>query len=634
MDYKDLAHSIVEQVGGADNIVTLEHCSTRLRFSLADRTKVNLDGLKKTAGVLGVIDAAQFQIVIGNNVVEVYDAILKDHAVGAGTVDVPQGEKQGMGAAALAAVVSIFQPLVPAIAGAGVLKSFLLLLNMLGVLATTDTLYTMFAAISDATFYFLPLMVAVTAANTFRCNRLVAVGAVGYLLLPATTTALAEGTLTVFGFTAPAIAYNAQVFPAILCVGCLALCEHFFNKISPKPIRIFFVPMMALAITVPATLYSLGPLGYNAGQLLTTAILALYNTAGFLALGLLAAILPFMIAMGMHKAMIPYATAVMTDLGHEMLYLPASLAHNISECGACAAVALRTKDETLRQTALSASISALMGITEPALYGVTLQHKRVMIGVVASGAISGTALGLLGVRAFALVGPGLPSMTMFADAANPANLMFAFGGFALAAIVSFAATFVLWKDEAALNGPGAASDVPEAAADVAAEVVASGSGRAAAGAGAALQIVSPLRGAAEGLEQVPDEVFASKTLGDGVAIVPTEGVLYAPADATVSMVFPTNHAIGLTLSDGCELLLHVGIDTVKMEGRGFESFVAVGDAVAAGDKLLGFDLAAIAEAGFDPTVSIVVSNGSAWSVSDQVAGAVNPGAPLFKIEEK
>lgn len=620
-------------MGGADNILALEHCSTRLRFSLVDRAKVDREGLKKTAGVLGVIDAAQFQIVIGNNVVEVYDAILSDYAIGDGAVDASRGERQGVGATVLAAVVSIFQPLVPAIAGAGVLKSFLLLLNMLGVLATTDALYTMFAAISDATFYFLPVMVAATAAKTFRCNCLVATAAVGYLLLPATTTALTEGTMTVFGFTAPAIAYNAQVFPAILCVGCLALCERLFNRISPKPIRIFFVPMMSLAITVPATLYILGPLGYNAGQLLTTAILALYNTAGFLALGLLAAILPFMIAMGMHKAMIPYATAMMTDLGHEMLYLPASLAHNISECGACAAVALRTKDETLRQTALSASVSALMGITEPALYGVTLQHKRVMVGVVASGAISGTVLGLLGVRGLALVGPGLPSMTMFADAANPANLMFAFAGFALAAVVSFAATFVLWKDEAALDGAGASSAGPEVAAGAATEVAAT-SQHTAAGAAAVLQIVSPLRGAAEGLDQVPDEVFASKTLGDGIAIVPTEGVLHAPADATVSMVFPTNHAIGLTLAGGCELLLHVGIDTVKMEGRGFESFVAVGDAVAAGDKLLGFDLAAIAEAGFDPTVSIVVSNGSAWSVSDQAAGAVNPGEPLFKIEEK
>lgn len=620
MDYKDLAYCIVEKVGGAENIVALEHCSTRLRFSLADRTKVDVEGLKKTAGVLGVIDAAQFQIVIGNNVVEVYNSILKDHKIGSGSADAVQGgQKQSMGATILAAVVSIFQPLVPAIAGAGVLKSLLLLLNMFGVLATTDALYTMFAAISDATFYFLPLMVAVTAANTFRCNRLVAIGAVGYLLLPATTTALSEGTLSVFGFTVPAIAYNAQVFPAVLCVGCLALCERFFNKISPKPIRIFFVPMMALAITVPATLYILGPLGYNAGQILTSAILSLYGSVGFLALGLLAAILPFMIAMGMHKAMIPYATAMMSDLGYEVLYLPASLAHNISECGACAAVALRTKDETLRQTAISAAISALMGITEPALYGVTLQHKRAMIGVVASGAISGTALGLLGVKGLALVGPGLPSMAMFADAANPSNLMFAFGGFALAIAASFVITFVLWKEDASTDATVEAKEVAEPAAESSVD---------------GCQIVSPLKGVAEGLEQVTDEVFASKTLGDGIAVVPSEGELVSPCDAEVAMVFPTNHAIGLKLDNGCELLIHVGIDTVKMEGRGFESFVSAGDMVAAGDKLLSFDLAAIAEAGFDPTVSIVVSNGTAWSVSNQVSGAIESGAPLFNVEAK
>lgn len=611
MDYAALANEIVEKVGGANNIVHLEHCSTRLRFNLADRSKVDIEGLKKVSGVMGVVDAAQFQIVIGNSVVEVYDAILAGHDLGKAS-PVKSTQKQGLGATLLVGMVSIFQPLVPAIAGAGVLKSLLLLINMAGLLQTTDVIYTMLAAISDATFYFLPLMVAVTSADTFRCNRLVSVAAVGYLLLPATTTALSEGTLTVFGFTAQAIAYNAQVFPAILCVACLAVLEHFFNKISPKPIRIFFVPMMALAITIPATLFILGPLGYNLGQLLTTGILAVYNSIGFLALGLLAAILPFMIAMGMHKALIPYATAMMGELGYEMLYLPASLAHNISESGACFAVAVRTKSATLRQTALSAGISALMGITEPALYGVTLQHKRAMVGVVASGAISGVLAGLLAIKAFALVGPGLASMTMFADAANPNNLVMAIGVFVVAILGSFLITCALWKDD-----PAEEADLP-ALSDADAPAVA--------------EFVSPLTGTAEDLSQVADEMFANKTLGDGIAIVPSEGVLCAPADAEVAMVFETGHALGLKLDNGCELLVHVGIDTVKMEGKGFKPLVSAGDRVTSGQKLLEFDIPAIKAAGYDPTVSLVVSNGSSWTVSDQNAGSVAVGDPLFKAE--
>lgn len=621
VDYNALANQIIDKVGGSENVVTLEHCSTRLRFSLVDRSKVDVEGLKKVAGVMGVIDTAQFQVVIGNNVVEVYDAILKGHAIGGAAAKAAPAQKQGLGATLLAGMVGIFQPLVPAIAGAGVLKSLLLLVNLVGLLATTDPIYMMLAAISDATFYFLPLMVAVTAADTFRCNRLVALGAVGYLLLPATTAALSEGTYSLFGFAAPTIAYNAQVFPAVLCVACLALCEHFFNKISPKPIRIFFVPMMALAITIPMTLFILGPLGYNLGQILTAGILALYDTAGFLALGLLAAILPFMIAMGMHKALIPYATAMMGELGYEMLYLPASLAHNISESGACFAVALRTKDSELRQTALSAGISALMGITEPALYGVTLQHKRVMIGVVASGAISGTVIGLLGIKAFALVGPGLASMTMFTDPSNSNNLLFACGCFVLAIAASFIITFILWKDESSAEvAEEAASepvDEPVAELDV-----------------ASVAVASPAAGVAEGLEQVADEVFASKTLGDGIAIVPSAGELVAPCDAEIAMVFPTNHAIGLKLDNGCELLIHVGVDTVKMEGEGFAAHVAVGDKVRVGDKLLSFDIDAIKAAGYDSTISIVVSNGAHFAVSDQAAGEVEVGDALFTVEGK
>ena len=620
MDYAALANAIVEKVGGENNIVHLEHCSTRLRFNLADRAKADVEGLKKVAGVMGVIDAAQFQIVIGNNVVEVYDAILAGHDLGKAS-PVKSAQKQSLGATVLAGMVSIFQPLVPAIAGAGVLKSLLLLINMTGLLQTTDVIYTMLAAISDATFYFLPLMVAVTSADTFRCNRLVSIAAVGYLLLPATTTALTEGTIALFGFTAQAIAYNAQVFPAILSVACLAVLEHFFNRVSPKPIRIFFVPMMALAITIPATLFILGPLGYNLGQLLTTVILAVYNTIGFLALGMLAAILPFMIAMGMHKALIPYATAMMGELGYEMLYLPASLAHNISECGACFAVAVRTKSATLRQTALSAGISALMGITEPALYGVTLQHKRAMIGVVASGAISGVLVGLLSIKAFALVGPGLASMTMFTDASNPSNLLRAIGVFAVAILGSFLITCVLWKDD-----PAEESDLPASA-----DADEAGSDDAAAD---AVEFVSPMSGTAEDLSQVADEMFASKTLGDGIAIVPSEGVLRAPAAAEVAMVFETGHALGLKLDCGCELLIHVGIDTVKMGGEGFKPLVAAGDRVTAGQELLEFDIPAIEAAGYDTTVSLVVSNGTSWSVSDQNEGAISAGDPLFKAERR
>lgn len=616
MDYKKIANEILDLIGGSKNVSTLEHCSTRLRFGLVDKSVVNVEKIKKIKGVMGVVDGSQFQIVIGNNVVEVYDELLKICPVTGNQVAETKKDDRKWGAKLLEFVISVFQPLVPAIAGAGVLKSVLLLLSMFGLLASDSTVYTALAAISDATFYFLPIMVAVTTANTLKSNRLVAIAAVGYLLLPATTAALADGMI-LFGFAVKNITYSSQVFPAILCVIFLSLMERGFNKISPKAIRIFFVPMMSLAITIPVTLLVLGPLGYNIGTLFTAVILALYGKLGFVALGLLAAILPFMIATGMHKTLLPYAITTYGQLGYEALYMPASLAHNISESGACFAVALKSKDEDLKQTALSAGISALMGITEPALYGVTLQNKKAMMGVVLSGAISGMLMGLFVVKAFIIVGPGLASMSMFVDAANGSNFMYACIGFAVALLGSFIITFVLWKDSDSDSDVEEDASVVEELTEEEKEVNI---------------LVSPLNGEAVDLSTVSDEMFASKTLGDGIAIVPKDGKLYAPCDAEVVMLFETKHAIGLRTSNGAEILIHIGVNTVSMEGVGFTAFVKQNDKVKEGDLLIEFDLDAIKEKKLDPTVMVVNSNSTSYKVLNQSYGDVKTGDVLFDVK--
>lgn len=614
MDYKKIANEILDLIGGSKNVATLEHCSTRLRFSLVDKSVVDVEKIKKIKGVMGVVDGSQFQIVIGNNVVEVYDTLLKICPLSGNQGIEAKKDDRKCGAKLLEFIISVFQPLVPAIAGTGVLKSVLLLLSMFGLLANDSTVYTALAAISDATFYFLPIMVAVTTANALKSNRLVAVAAVGYLLLPATTQALTDG-MTLFGFAVKNVTYSSQVFPAILCVIFLSLMERGFNKISPKAIRIFFVPMMSLAITIPVTLLILGPLGYNIGTLFTAVILALYGKLGFVALGLLAAILPFMIATGMHKALLPYAITTYGQLGYEALYMPASLAHNISESGACFAVALKSKDENLKQTALSAGISALMGITEPALYGVTLQNKKAMIGVVLSGAISGMLMGLFVVKAFIVVGPGLASMSMFVDSANGSNFMYACIGFAVALLGSFIITFVLWKD----SDSEVEEDVTvvEALTEEEKEVNI---------------LVSPLNGEAVDLSTVSDEMFASKTLGDGIAIVPKDGKLYAPCDAEVVMLFETKHAIGLRTSNGAEILIHIGVNTVSMEGVGFTAFVKQNDKVKEGDLLIEFGLDAIKEKNLDPTVMVVNSNSTSYKVLNQSYGDVKTGDVLFDVK--
>lgn len=622
-NYKQTAADVLRLVGGEKNVSQLEHCSTRLRFTLADPGKADVAALKKTPGVMGVISGGpQCQVVIGNDVIEVYDELLKLGTFNAAqAAPAASGGKKNIGGIILDYLVGIFQPLVPAIAGAGVLKALLTLCTTFGLLASTDVVYQVFYNVADAALYYLPVLVAFTTATKFGCNKLVAVALAAAMISPATTTLLGtEGGASFFGITIQNIGYTGQVFPSILIVIFMSFLEKWCNKWCPKAIRVFFVPMFCFAVGFPVGLLLLGPLGYNIGSLLTAAILGLYNTLGWLAVALVAAILPFMVSMGMHKALVPYAVASIADPGFDMLYLPASLAHNISEGGACLAVAVKTKDENLRSTAISAGISGLFGITEPALYGVTLQHKSVMKSVVASSFIGGLFIGIMGVKAFAAVGPGIASMAMYIDAENSMNIVWAIVGFVISVVASFVLTLIFYKDET--SEEPAAAPVPENAASAAPAAPAGG------------VVCSPLQGTVLPLEQVKDEVFSQKILGDGIAVVPAKGELYAPADGRIESVFDSKHAISMVCSNGAELLMHIGMDTVKLEGKGFEPQVKNGDTVRKGQLLMKFDLDGIKAAGYDSTTPIVVTNGDDFTIQPVGEGSVAPGAALMKLEAK
>ena len=612
MDFKKCATDIVKYIGGEKNIVNLEHCSTRLRFTVADKGAVDQENLKKVPGVMKLIINSQVQVVIGNDVVEVYDEIVKNYSVGGSSVAVKK-EKRKVSEVLLEYLVGIFQPLIPVMAGAGILKSILVLLTTLSVMSKESSLYNVLISISDATFYFMPIMVAYTTATKLKTNRMVAVAAVGVTLLPNMTTMLTDG-ISLFGIGLRAVAYNAQVFPAILCTLFLGMMEKWLNKVSPKAIRTFFVPMVALTITVPVTLMFLGPLGITIGELLATFIMTLYAKFGFIAVALVAAILPLMVSTGMHKAMIPYVISSLGTLGYEILYNAASLAHNLSECGACAAVALKSKDSETKQIASAASISALLGITEPALYGVTLQNQRVLKSVMLSAGIVGAFEGLVGLKAFVAVGPGLASITMFVDEANAMNFVYAVIGLVGAIVLGFIFTFIFWKDE----------DKSEAKEEVSKKELTEEK--------EVNILVSPLNGKAVDLATVSDEMFASKTLGDGIAIVPEDGKLYAPCDAEVVMLFETKHAIGLRTSNGAEILIHIGVNTVSMEGVGFTALVKQNDKVKEGDLLIEFDLKKIEEKNLDPTVMVVNSNSTSYKVLNQSYGDVKTGDVLFDVK--
>lgn len=638
MDYNDTARRILEKVGGAGNIQAMEHCSTRLRLTIVDNSKVDVAALKAIPDVLGVVTAAQTQIVIGNEVVEVFRA-LKQLAGGAvGTAAAGSAPKKSWGAVLIDFIVGVFQPLVPAIAGAGVLKSLLLLASSLGWISNESNTYFVLASIADATFFFLPLMVAGTAATKLGINRLVAIAATAPLVFPALTAKLADPGLDFLGMPITNVAYNAQVFPSLLIVLFLALNERFWTKVSPKPIRIFFVPMMSLLITVPVGLLFLGPLGFQAGTLLTGAIIWVFTTFGWVATMLLAMALPFLVSLGMHKPFLPYAINQYTTTGSEPLYLASSLAHNIAESGAMFGVAFRTRNSEMRSTSISAGISALFGITEPALYGVTLQNKRALFSVLIGAAAGGAYVGLTHVTAHAIVGPGLASMSLFINPENPMNIVNAFIGFGIAFAGALIASLMLWSDAKSATIAQAATAVAPAdrvASDADGADVASGSSLASTTIVDGVDLLAPMSGTLIPLSEVPDPVFAGGALGSGVGIRPTAGEVFSPADGTVVTVFETGHAVAIKTDDGVEILIHVGLDTVKLEGRPFEVFVATGDRVTAGQRLLTADLDAIVAAGYETVTPMVVLNAKTLAVEPLETGrTVAPGDPVVAVNAK
>ncbi|MET3468442.1 glucose PTS transporter subunit IIA [Microbacterium sp. 1262] len=623
---KDAAGAILEHVGGPENIAALQHCSTRLRFNLVDDARADEAALKAVPGVIGVVRGPQTQIIVGSKVGDYFTEIEKLRggraAARAAGETRPKLTWKRAGSAVMDFVVAVFTPIIPAIAGAGIFKSFLILASALGWMQTTDPSYQVLSAIPDAVFFFLPLLVTYTAAKKLGVNIPLALGIVGLLVFPTFSGLLTqEGGVALFGLAIPAISYNAQVFPPILAVLLLWPVEKLATKITPGPIRTFFVPLLCFIVVSPIMIFALGPLGYGLGSLLTGGMLWLYGTLGWVAIALLAAVLPFIISVGMHKAFIPPTIATVAQQGRDPFYLVASLAHNIAESGSSLAVAIRTRNKTLRGTAISSGISAFFGITEPALYGVTLQNRRALFAVIAGSLTGAVYLGIAAVGAFALVSPGAASISMFIDVLNPWNLIHAVIGALVAFATAFVVALVIWKDSdsgtiralEAQTGP---------AGGIAPNPV--GDGR----------LVAPVAGEVVPLDRVDDPVFGGGILGDGVAIRPSASAVYAPLSGVVSSLLPSKHAFGITGDDGVEILVHVGLDTVKLDGAPFVAHVAQGDRVERGQLILEADLEAIHLAGFDTITPVVVLNGDAFEVVEALTGPVEAGTGIFTARTK
>jgi PTS system beta-glucosides-specific IIC component len=424
MDYEKTAHAIVEGVGGADNVKGLTHCVTRLRFTLADESKADESGLKATEGVMGVVQqGGQYQVIIGNEVDGVYDAITPLIGGGQGPVDAneadaaqrPQGIK-GWANAALDTLISCFTPLIPAIAGAGMVKVLAYVLSAAGLIATESVEYSVLNVIGDGVYYFLPLLVAVTAANKMKTNPFLAMGIASIMMHP-NLLALGEAgsTVSVFGAPLTLVNYSAQALPIILSVWVMKYVEKFFGSHCPTLLKAFLPSMLTFLVVGPIALIVIGPLGTILGNGFQV-FADLMTQWGWLAVALNAALFPFLVLTGMHNALIPLMIQMFMTQGFDPVFLPGGLCANLAEGAAAAAVAVRTKSKTMKSTAWSAAVSAVLGVTEPALYGVNLRLKRPFIAMVIGSFVGGAIAGLVGLTAYTFVSPSLLSLPIFAGA--------------------------------------------------------------------------------------------------------------------------------------------------------------------------------------------------------------------------
>jgi PTS system beta-glucosides-specific IIC component len=613
MDYKQLGLEILLQVGGKDNVSKLTHCATRLRMEFNDDSKVQAKAIESLSGVISVVErGGQFQIVVGNNVQQTFRAMQKEIGDLSGRQSEKNSQARGGVISQIISVISTtFTPVIPAITGAGMIKALLAILKLTGVIDAASPTYHLLDTIADAAFFFLPVLLAYGAAIKFECNPILAMTIAGALLHPHLAQMLAAGTVIDFvGIPVRLADYAGSVLPIIFTVWLMSYIERFAEKVSPTMIKFFTKPMIILLVTAPLALVVVGPFGIFLNDLVAAGAAIVDGKASWLIPMLMGGLQPFLVITGTAWAMTPIATGQLSKNGFEMINGPGMLASNIAQGAATLCVAFRTKNKNLRQLASSAGFTALLGITEPSLYGVTLKLRKPLIAAMIGGGCAGIYAGLSGLVRYAFVSPGLAALPAFIGE-NPMNIVHALITCVIAIVVTFALTWMLGFDD---------------------PVEETGSGVSEAVSGAEQQIVSPLNGQLVALAQVNDDVFSQGLLGQGVAIRPQEGVLRAPLTGEVVTFLPSMHAVGIKGDNGVELLVHIGIDTVNLAGQHFASELKVGDRVQVGDELVRFDLAAIVGLGYDITTPVLVVNSEAFpELNCRQPGAVDFGQPIITL---
>ncbi|EHS58251.1 beta-glucoside-specific PTS transporter subunit IIABC [Paenibacillus sp. Aloe-11] len=635
MDQQETAKKIVDSVGGTDNINSVYHCVTRLRFDLKDNGKVKQDELKKLDKVMGTnVSGDQFQVIIGNEVSKVFDAMAHLYPVLKNdSTEKKSSEKKKQNAISnlFEFIAGVFAPILPAIAGAGLLKGLIALLVSVGWLtAGTDT-YRIFSAIGDGVFYFLPLLIAVSAARKFGCNPYVAVAVSAALMYPDMGALLSSGHAVSFiGVPVTAVTYASSVIPILLAIWLMSYVQKGVDRIIPSSFKLLLVPLITMIIVVPVTLIAIGPLGTLIGSGLSGGINWLISEGGWFAGIILGGAMALIVMTGMHYALVPVIISNLAKLGFDK-FLPLTYISNMGQAGATMGVFFRAKDKKLKSVAFSTSLTALMGVTEPAMYGVNMKYKRPFIaGMIGSAAGGGFSLAF-GANAYVLAGnggiPGLPALI------GP-TFWYAVGGMLIAFVVATIAAILLGiNEEQSGEAVQTTSETTTSSKDRDDSTDSSKEPQEDSNIRATNEtILAPMTGRSIPLKEVNDPTFGDELMGKGVAFVPVIGELSAPVNGTVLNVFKTKHAMVIRSNDGAELLIHVGINTVKLRGQFFEAHVQAGDVVQAGDKLLSFDLEHIAK-DYDITTAMVVTNTSDYqSVFPIKLGDITMKEPVLKVE--
>ena len=632
MNYQELGDKILALVGGRENVTGLTHCATRLRFNLKDEGKAQTEALKKTPGVLGVVvSGGQYQIVIGNDVNHVYRPIAEKCSLTQdGGGDRQKGEKKDIGARLIDTITGIFTPVLPAITAAGMLKAVLSLLVAFKLVDTAASTYQVINFMADAAFYFLPVLLANSAAKKFGCNPYLAMMLGGMMLHPNfinMVTASKESGEAIRLFFIPIYnaSYSSSVIPIILSVWFMSLVEPLADRISPKPIKFFTKPLLTALVAGAAGLAVLGPVGYVIANWIAAGVTGLNTYVSWLVPMILGGVFPLLVMTGTHYGIIPIGINNRMTTGFDTIVYPANLASNIAQGAAAFAVAVRTRKAEIRQVASSAGITAVCGITEPALYGINMRFKTPLISACIGGAAGGLFMGLFTVKNYGGGSPGLMTLPGYIGGDTLRDLMLACIGAAIAFVITFAVTFVLYRDEKEeARVPAAAeADASEQISPVSEDQAASRTGMA---------VCAPVKGRLVPLSKVNDPTFAEEILGKGAAIIPEEGNFVSPVKGRVITVFETKHAIGIAADTGAEILLHVGLNTVNLQGRHFEALVKDGDAVEVGTPILKVDLKALREAGYDTITPVLVTNSMDYAeVTAMEEKEVTSGETIIKI---